>query len=130
MNLRKIISACLFCLYIGAVAFLCFARPENIPHLSDTWLGLPADKIAHFTMFLPFPFLAYLVFEPQKKRRWWWKAIVLLAVAAAGAFLARWTEDIQARLTYRTSDIRDFLADMYGMAAGLLVTITYMLFRR
>lgn len=130
MTWKRIIAICLFCLYIAAVALLCFAKPEDIPRFSETWLGFPADKVAHFVMFLPFPFLAYLVLEPQRKRGRWWKVILLIIITVAGAGLAQWTEQIQARLTYRTSDIRDFIADMYGMGSGIFATIIYMFFRR
>jgi hypothetical protein len=76
MRIRRIIFLLLFCLYIAAVAYLCFARPDEVPSLPETWFGLPADKVAHFLMFLPFPFLGYIAFEGNGMN-WWKKALLM-----------------------------------------------------
>ena len=127
--LRRSISIVLFCLYIAAVAYLCFAEPTEMPQLPETWLGLPADKLAHFAMFVPFPPLAYLIFE-SKTLTIFKKIIILLSILAIGVGTAAGTEQIQAHLAYRSADYKDFIADMAGLTAGAAVTIIYMLIRR
>lgn len=129
MSTRRLISILVFCLYIAAVAYLCFAKAEDLPKLSTTIFGIPADKAAHIIMFLPFPLLAYLVVEPARTK-WYWKGLITFGIAVTGVGLAFLTEEIQAELTYRTKDVKDFLCDMYGLSAGIFITIIYMLFRR
>lgn len=129
MKPLRIISLILFCLYIGLVAYLCFAKPEDIPHVSFTWFGIPSDKIAHILMFFPFPILAYLVCEPTGKK-WYWKFLLMLVILFIGIGLAHLTENIQSHLTYRTSDIKDFYADIVGIGAGMFITFIYSLFRK
>ena len=99
---RRIIYIIIFCLYIAAVAYLCFAKPEDVPQLPELWLGLPADKVAHFTMFLPFPILGYIAFEvPQMKI--WKRILLIIALIIIGLTAAICTEQMQAVLAYRIS---------------------------
>lgn len=129
MKSRRLIPIIVFCLYLAAVLYICFAKPEDIPRFDATWFGLPSDKIIHFAMFLPFPILAYLVFEFPESR-WYWKAVTIFVIIIIGIGLAWWTEKMQSKLTYRTSDIKDFLSNIYGIASGGLITIIYTIFRR
>ena len=119
----------IFCLYIAAVAYLCFAKPDGMPELPTEWFGLPADKVAHFLMFLPFPLLAYTTFEmhgmtPGRK------IMLLAAILCAGAGVALGTEYIQANLEYRSSDMKDFAADAIGLAAGSLGAVLYIYLKK
>ena len=59
---RRILYITAFCIYIGAILYLCLTKPDNLPQTELLIFGLPADKVAHFTMFLPFPILIYLIF--------------------------------------------------------------------
>ena len=129
MSIRRIISIIVFFLYLAAVAYLCFAKLEDVPQIDSTWFGLPTDKVVHMIMFAPFPPLAYLVFEPTG-RKIIWKALLILAIIATGIGLAFLTEDIQSKLTYRTYDSKDIIADLLGISAGTIATVFYMLFRK
>lgn len=129
MRIRRIIFQLLFCLYIAAVAYLCFARPDEFPSLPETWFGMPADKVAHFLMFLPFPFLGYIAFEGNGMN-WWKKALLMIGLLTIGFASAIGTEQVQALLEYRSSDSRDLLADYSGLLSGCIITTIYLLIRR
>lgn len=124
----RITSSILLCIYIAAVAYLCFARPDNLPQAPMYLFGLPMDKVAHFVMFAPFPILAYMTFIDLNMGLWR-KIAVLTVIMAAGAGMAIGTERIQAGLDYRTGDVNDFLADSIGLLAGGLIILCGVLTR-
>ena len=126
MLLRRIISIAIFCLYLAAVAYLCFAKPEDVPPLPELWLGLPADKVAHFAMFLPFPLLGYIAFEATGMNIW--KRILLIAaLVVIGLGAAICTEQVQALLAYRSAEAKDLAADGVGLVCGGLAAFIYTL---
>ncbi len=125
-KVKKIALSVLFCLYIAAVAYLCFAKPDQMPQLPKTWFGLPSDKVGHFLMFLPFPLLAFMTFE-GKDISLGRKLMLLGVIVAAGAGMAVGTEHIQAQLGYRAAEHTDMLADTAGLIAGTAATLTYIL---
>ena len=113
-------------LYIAAVAFLCFAHFEKMPDIQKTVLGLEQDKIVHFLMFLPFPFLSY--FAIGKNPSGPWKAIgAVLLIFLAGCLIAAGTELGQGFFPYRSTDAKDFLADACALALGSLAVFIIML---
>lgn len=122
---RKHISVIILCAYVAAVAVLCFMKGDNIPSMEFSILGIPSDKIAHFIMFVPFPFLTYYTFRTADKifRK---DLTVLLVSLLAGAGFAAGTERIQSMLEYRSGDIMDLAADMTGLLFGCIITIIYM----
>ena len=122
---RKHISVIILCAYVAAVAVLCFMKGDNIPSMEFSILGIPSDKIAHFMMFVPFPFLTYYTFRTGDKifRK---DLTVLLVSLLAGAGFAAGTERIQSMLEYRSGDIMDLAADMIGLLFGCIITIIYM----
>ena len=118
----------IFCLYIVAVIYLCFAKPDDVPSLDICFLGLPFDKVAHFIMFTPFPILAYKVFDSENLtniRR----GLLIFAITAVGVGLAAMTELIQSHLSYRSADVYDLFSDFTGICAGVVVVIIYYLIR-
>ena len=126
---RRLILLSIFCLYIVAVAYLCFAKPDDIPQLPQLWLGLPADKVGHFLMFMPFPLLGYLAFEVKEMsvgRKLFLTAILIVF----GIGMAIGTEYIQAQLEYRSSDSNDLLADGIGLVTGGIFTSIYLFARK
>ena len=129
MNRKQLISVIVFCLYIAAVAYLCFARPDNMPQLPQLWLGLPADKVGHFLMFMPFPLLGYLTFE-VKGMSVGRKLFLIAILIVFGAGMALGTEYVQARLEYRSSENSDLLADGIGLITGGIFTFIYILIRK
>lgn len=127
MKMRHI-SALALCVYIAAVAALCFMKPSSLPQVEMDFFGIPMDKVVHFLMFAPFPILAYMTFWPAdagKIRR----LAVLLVIIAFGAGMAVATERIQAMTGYRSGEIKDFAADMAGILSGAAVTALYILLK-
>lgn len=129
MKHSRIISVFIFCLYIAAVAYLCFARPDDMPQLPQLWLGLPADKVGHFLMFTPFPLLGYLTFE-VKGMSVGRKLFLIAILIVFGAGMALGTEYIQARLEYRSAENSDLLADVIGLITGGIFTLIYIFLRK
>lgn len=121
---RHHIYISLFCLYMLAVGYLCFSRPDEIPSIPLDWFGIPTEKIAHFVMFTPFPILASLAFIPEKYGKFR-KVLGIIAIAALGAVTAAATEQIQEVLGYRCYETKDMMADLIGIAAGAVAMMAY-----
>ena len=122
MTRRQLIGArILFGMYLLVVAWLCFGHFSSTHNVSWSFLGIPSDKVVHFCMFLPFPFLAYLAFDRYTDK--FWSSLLWTVVSfVAGALVAAGTEIGQARLTtYRTGDKNDFLADILALAVGSVI---------
>ena len=123
---RRLLYISLFCIYAGAILFLCLMKPDNLPEKEIFLFGLPADKLAHFTMFLPFPILSYLVFFKSDRSRLADIAILASSICL-GAGAALGTEALQAMTQYRSSDIHDAYADFLGLVIGAAIVLTYIL---
>ena len=123
------ISFILLCIYIAAVAVLCFMKTDSLPSVELYFLGIPMDKLVHFLMFAPFPVLAYMTFWPAKAGKPG-KLGVLLVIMTVGVGLAKATERIQSMLGYRTGDHLDFMADVTGILAGSLFIAAYILLKK
>ncbi len=117
---KTILSRILFVLYLAAIAFLCFMRVDKLPEIQHEIFGLPADKIAHFLMFLPFPILAFLAYDHVTDKPW---RCVLFAVLnfLCGAAIAFFTEYVQGLLPYRSRDAADFKADLIAIGISTFV---------
>ena len=124
---RRHLAILLFALYLAAVAYLCFLKPGSIPVLRQFIFGIPTDKVIHFIMFLPYPILAYISFRPDRKGIWT-HFIVLAAILAVGAGMAMGVERLQIAAG-RNYDIKDFYANIAGMAAGAAITLIFILAR-
>ena len=130
MKLKKrYIWAFILCCYFAVVLTLCLVKPQQIPTLDRTILGIPADKVAHFLMFLPYPAIAYIAFRPSEGRKWR-HLLVLIAVFATGTALAMGTEQLQGLSQYRSYEITDFYADVLGMECSALLTALYIIFKK
>ena len=119
---RQHISSVIFCLYILAVGIMCFSRPENIPYVTFDWFGLPADKVVHCLMFIPFPVLAYMSFVPERFSPLI-KIACIVAAAIIGAGISYTTEVVQSALGYRSFEIKDLIADLAGICLGTSVLL-------
>ena len=118
---RSVLFTIVMCLYIGTVAYLCFANFHKLPDVPKTLLGIPMDKIVHFCMFFPFPILAFLAYDKFTGTR---KSVVIFALItfAVGCTVAAATEIGQALLTdYRSGDPTDFLADFLALLSSSLI---------
>lgn len=119
VNIKKICIAA-FCIYLIAVAVLCFIRPSNLPEVDiKTIFGIPIDKILHLLMFLPYPFLAGMSFL-SRKLSILANILTLVILASAGVGIAYGTELIQAQTGYRSYEIADFKADTIGITIGTI----------
>lgn len=117
----KILYRTLLILYIGAIAFLCFARPDSLPDIQKSFFGIDADKVAHFLMFFPFPIIAFFAYD-RKTASVGQSVAAVISVCALGCIIAGLTEIIQGSLPYRSEDIHDFGADCLAICiSGLIV---------
>jgi len=105
-------------LYLGAVALLCFANLGSTAPQGDIF-GIPADKIAHFSLFLPFPILAWGCFGADNGNILRILPRIAL-IFIAGILLGFFTEYIQGYLPGRCREMLDFLADYCGITASCL----------
>lgn len=121
MTKRTLAFRVLFAVYLLMIAYICFASQGGLPTFDDWRFAIPADKIVHFTMFLPFP---VLLFHSMEKHRNWH----LILVIVVGCALAAATELIQALIPYRAADLTDFLADSLGLLCGTLFLWIFCLF--
>ncbi len=129
MNITKRhIWIVLFLLYMAAVAYLCFMKPDDIPEISPDLWGIPIDKAAHFLMFFPYTIIAYGAFRPFRDRTLN-HILILSAVFAAGVGIAIGTEYLQGISEYRSYDIKDFYADLIGISSSAAMVLVYILLR-
>ena len=111
-----------FLIYLAAVLYCCFGRFDDIPKPPVSFLGIPLDKIVHFTLFFPFPFLAWLAFDRFSVKPW--QSILFVSITlTAGLLLAAATEAGQGLTAYRTGDIHDFAADAIALAVSSLIVL-------
>lgn len=129
MKRLKYISLASFCVYMTAVILLCLIRTDSLPELPTYILGIPLDKVMHFLMFLPFPFLGYMAFYPAEKSVWRETAILLI-LCLLGAGFAFSTEKLQALTAYRSFEPADLLADFTGIISGAVPVIIQIYRRR
>jgi VanZ family protein len=111
----------LLLLYLAAVCVLCFAQFDDTPSVPFSIFGIPNDKVVHFLMFAPFPFLAWFSFGKRPARRK--RLLILGAILLVGFVLAVFTEGIQWFIPYRSGDWRDLAADSLGLLASTLILI-------
>lgn len=124
---RRHMAILLFAFYLAAVAYLCFLKPGSIPVLQQFIFGIPTDKVIHFIMFLPYPVLAYISFRPDRKGVLT-HMLTFIAIIAVGAAMAMGVERLQIAAG-RNYDIKDFYANIAGMAAGAVTTLILILAR-
>ena len=126
----KIFWRILLVIYLAAVAYLCFASQGGLPKFDDWPFKIPADKVVHFLMFLPWPILASLSVMPDRDRASVRMVVTLLIITLIGCALAGTTEWVQGLLPYRSRDIMDFIADSLGLMTGALLFAAFYPFLR
>lgn len=126
---RTVLFRILTVVYLAVIAVLCFANFGSNREVPLTLFGLPTDKIVHFLMFLPFPFLAFFSF-PLRKAGVMKSLLLVIGLFAMGCLLACGTEYIQSKLPYRTMDPNDFRADAAGLICGSVTTFLIRLFSK
>lgn len=119
MTTKTILARILFLLYLAAIAFLCFMKPDSLPEMEKSILGIPTDKLAHFLMFAPFPVLAYLAYD-HVTNKFWSAFLFAFLTFLVGTGIALLTEYIQGFLPYRSKDMTDFRADLLALGVSTL----------
>ena len=109
-------------IYLAVVAWLCFGNFSNVPSISESFLGLPMDKVVHFCMFLPFPIIGRGLFIGKTKKPMH-SLILVLLLFLAGCLLAAGTELGQGLTDYRSADSADFFADGVGLGIGSIIAL-------
>lgn len=128
-NYRAYLFPIAFCLYLTGVALMCFLHGDKIPDVSGTWFGLPADKVAHSVMFFPFIPLSFQTFRSKSGSRLI-NLLILTLLMFLGLGTAYLTEVIQDKLSYRTYENKDLIADSLGLGAGYACIALWIIFRR
>lgn len=126
---HKICYILTFCVYVAAILSLCLMKPDYLPQPEMFIFGIPADKVAHFLMFLPFPILMHMMLF-DKSRKIWLDILLLAGILAMGIGAAFGTEFLQSLTQYRSADIKDTFADMKGLGTGGLLVLLHILSRR
>lgn len=99
-----------------------------MPDIERFFFGIPTDKVVHFLMFTPFTVLAGLAFI-KDTGRFFETFVTLTVILIAGIGTAYGTERLQAATGYRSYDLTDFYADLYGLCFGAIITLIYILLR-
>lgn len=122
-RLYKIIYRTVLLLYLAAIAFLCFSEFKDLPDVQKSFLGIPTDKLVHFAMFFPFPWIAYNAVDRKPKRI---AEIIagVVSVCSIGCIFAGITEIIQGMLPYRSEDKLDFAADCLAICLCSIIILT------
>lgn len=118
-----------FCVYIATILTLCLIKPDDLPQPEIYLFGLPADKVVHFLMFLPFPVLIYMMLF-EKARKKWLDTLILAGGMALGLCAALGTEFLQSLTQYRSADIHDVYADMQGICLGGIIVLAFIILKK
>lgn len=106
--------------YIAVVAYLCFGKFDNIPNVAKELWGIPMDKIVHFCMFFPFPIITYLAFD-NKTTKARHSIILSIGILFIGLVMAAGTEIIQSKISYRSGDRNDLIANILALSISTLI---------
>ncbi|HOG24601.1 MAG: VanZ family protein [Bacteroidales bacterium] len=106
--------------YLGGCTYLLFVKGDSLPELKKSgailWLasllGVMPDKVIHAVLFIP---IIPLTWGAVRPRRGMTKVIILWSGLIFGAI----TEIIQHYLPYRTGNISDLAADIFGSVLGV-----------
>ena len=129
MKKRNVIWFILLLVYLGVLAWCCFGNFDDIPQPRKEFFGIAFDKIVHFIMFLPFPFLCFLAFNCIEAKPW--KAMLgIVAIFLAGCLIAAGTEIGQSYTAHRVGDPKDFMADFLSLAVSSLAMTVFYLVKR
>lgn len=120
---NRILARIVLIFYLGLIAFACFGHFDKLPEMNPYFLGIPKDKVVHFLMFFPLPFLMWLALDKYTTKA---RHSLLFVIGAflVGSLIAAATEVGQYYTGYRSADALDFFADTLAMAiCSLLVFI-------
>lgn len=112
----------LFIIYLLMVLFFCFYKFSGSSiDLGKHFLGIRLDRYAHFAMFFPYPFIAWLTCNYSKTFKKI-KKYSLVVIFFTGLIFASLTEVCQDLLfEYRQGDSLDFAADATGILIATII---------
>lgn len=128
-NISQFITFSIPLIYLAIVLFCCLYDFSGTDlSISMTYFGIPTDKIVHFIMFLPYPFVAWMFLNFNRiiiiNNRY-----ILSAIIISGFFLASFAEASQKLFTtWRSLDSYDLLANLSGIITGSLIIYLIKLF--
>lgn len=115
----------LFFIYLGCVGFLYYGNISTTTTMPESLFGFQMDKVAHFLMFLPYPFLAHGSFKGKRK----WRNLVFVIISGiALAFIFELTQERIA--SYRTTDPWDLVANIASLTVSSFFVAIIDLFRK
>lgn len=119
----------LFIIYIALLLFLTlYSFKDTDISIPKYIFGIMSDKVIHFLMFLPFPFLAWMAFGSYFKRLFPYSPKLLLLLL--GLLLASSTEFLQKGTLYRQFDWYDMAANYIAILLGTaLIALFDLLFK-
>lgn len=111
-------------LYLGVVAFLCFAPSDTFPQVNTWSFFIPIDKLVHFSMFTPLPIMFYAsIGKKESPKRICLRIIMILL---GSCIIAGSTELLQGLIPNRSTDFYDFIADCLGITISCLLLFLYL----
>lgn len=115
----------IFILYLGFIGFLYYANISPNANIPRSMWGFATDKVVHFFMFLPYPFLAHGSFRGKRK----WRNLVFVIIT--GIMLAFALELTQEKLApYRCTDPWDLVYNMAAITISSTILAIIDLFRK
>jgi len=123
MTKRQVILARIILgLYLVLIGVLCLANFSAAPEVKAKILGIQTDKVVHFCMFFPLPFLAFFAFDRYTDKVW--SSILCTFITfVVGAGIAALTEWAQSLTSYRSGDKMDLLADILSIGIASLIVV-------
>ena len=120
MKSLRLLFKVLFFIYICMVFFFClYSFKDTGVDLSKYILGIRADRLAHFAMFFPYPFSAWLA--TKKELRGKFGKFSHLALLISGLLLALITEILQSLNPARDTDPLDLVANSTGLLCAAAI---------
>ncbi len=120
MKSIRLLFKVLFFIYICMVFFFClYSFNDTGVDLSKYFLGIRVDRIAHFIMFFPYPFSAWLAVKKELREKFGRYSHIVLFVS--GFMLALITESLQSFNPSRDTDPLDLLANVTGILCAAII---------
>jgi len=122
-----LVVTALMLIYVALVFFCCLHNFSSGPDLDlgKYFLGIRLDRYIHFTMFFPYPFVAWLFLNYSRMANTFSK-YAYPTILISGLFFATLAEASQEMLTlYRDTDPFDFVANLTGISVGTLLVCVF-----
>jgi len=116
----RILFKVLFIIYICMVLFLClYSFKESDIDLSSYIFGIRADRVAHFVMFFPYPFSAWLAVKGELRERFGKMSHAI--VLTSGVILALAAEALQSLTPARDTDPLDLASNIAAIISASII---------